>query len=249
MDFTINGKIEILRNFVPVTQPQLDGNENAKPYVIWNLYNRVCEAVKSFVILLDNHRYYDAFVIAGHAFETCCMLSYTKDDNTENNYNRYFAGSAFKRLIALLETEANLEKEISWLAYVSVLRLFYPVGASIIKNTQSAKEKHEEVIKKINFRGNTNTEKINLLKNTYKPPYIAEYINIFLDNMGNIDDGEFNRYYKRYCDYKHSNMLAPGALAGDIDVENIDWLLNLVLGIRMYLDKSTSNNNLTHYFR
>ncbi len=238
----INKKIKIIRDFVPVPQPQFNGDEHAMPYVIWNLYNRVCDAMKSFIVLLDNKRYYDAFIIAGHALETCSVLSYIKDNKTKEaqleNYNKYLALSALSRLLALLEMSENLEKDVSWNAYVCVLKIFYLEGQSIVKASKNAKEKHEEVIKKINFRLGANIEKINLLRNSYKSPSIQSFITAFSNNMGNIDEGEFDLYYTKYCNYKHSNMLAPCALAGDIDLDEIDWFLNLMLGIIMYLDKS-----------
>lgn len=250
-NFTINNKIKIISDFVPVPQPQFDGNENAMRYIIWNLYNRVCEAVKSFVVLLNNQRYYDAFLIVGHAIETCGVLSYVKDNGTEaaqlENYNKYLAQAAVGRLIAILEMVANLEENFAWDAYVSMLKMLYPVGATIIKGSQNAEEKHKEVIEKIKFRTGTNAEKIKLLKKFYAPPRIKDYITVLSNNMDNIDDGEFVRYYTKYCNYKHSNMLAPGALAGDIDIKEIDWFLNLALGIIIYLDKSKSKNIITQF--
>ncbi|AKL98136.1 DUF5677 domain-containing protein [Endomicrobium proavitum] len=240
-NFETNDKIEIIRDFVPMPQPQFNNNEHAIRYIIWNLYNRVCEALESFLVLLDNQRYYDAFIIAGHALETCSVLSYIKDNDAEavqlEKYNRYIAGSAVGRLIAILEMGSNLEQDSTWNAYVAVLKIFYPVGASIIKVTNDVEEKHKEVGEKIKFRIGANAEKIKLLRDSYKIPRITGYIAAFSKNMDNIDDGEFFRYYTKYCNYKHSNMLAPGALAGDIDAEEIDYFLDLVLGIILYLKK------------
>lgn len=246
-DFTIDNKIQIIRNFMHVSNPQFDGNENPTQYIIWNLYNRVCEAVKSFVVLLDNQKYYDSFIIAGHTLETCSMLSYIKDTDTEAvklaNYNKYMAQSAVGRLIAILEIDSNLEKDYLWKAYMLMLEIFYPVGVNVIKDTQNAEEKHKEIIEKIKFRDGTNAEKIKLLKNSYKLPRITDYISIFSKNMGNIDEGEFHRYYIKYCNHKHSNMLAPYAvLSGEVDED----ALNLMLGIIMYLEKKFTKNLSLH---
>lgn len=245
-NFTIANKIKIIHNFKPLPQPQFDGNENAMRYIIWNLYNRVCETVKSFEILLDNQRYYDAFIIAGHALETCSVLSYIKDTDSEAvqivNYDKYMAQSSVARLIAILEMDSsNLEKDCAWNAYVSLLKIFYPVGTTVIKNTQNAEEKHKEIIEQIRFRNGTNAEKIKLLKNSYKLQRITDYISIFSNNMDNIDDGEFHRYYIKYCNHKHSNMLAPyAAMHGEVDED----ALNLMLGIIMYLGISHKNLSL-----
>ena len=43
---------------------------------MWGLYHRVCEAIKSYVVLYEANRIFDAFIIAGHALETCAILSY-----------------------------------------------------------------------------------------------------------------------------------------------------------------------------
>ena len=235
----IADKIKIIRDFKPVEPPVFSGNEDAMGFVIWNLYSRVCGAIKSFLALLDNRCYYDAFIIAGHALETCAILSYIKDNSNEAEqreyYNKYLARSSVGRLIANLEMSPTLEKDISWLAYEILLKMLYPVGSSIIKDSKNAKDKHEEVIKKINYRLGSNEEKIKLLKKYYESPRIEEYITKFSDNMGNIDDGQFAMYYTKYCNYKHSNMLTPGARDGDISEEEIDWFILLLLGIVTYL--------------
>ena len=77
-------------------------------------------------------------------------------------------------------------------------------------------------------------------------PRISAYITALSNNMDNIDEGEFDRYYTKYCNYKHGNMLAPYAteMAGDVD----DDVLKIILTVRMYLDRSTSNNKLIKYY-
>ncbi|MDD5021623.1 MAG: DUF5677 domain-containing protein [Endomicrobiaceae bacterium] len=241
-DFTIDNKIQIIRNFVPVPKPQFEGNENATRYIIWNLYNRVCEAVKSFVILLDNQRYYDAFIIAGHALETCSILSYIKDNDTEaaklENYNKYIAQSSVARLIAILEMDSNLEKDYARNAYEIVLQIFCSVENTVFKYTQNTEEKHKEIIEEIKSLDEISIGTIKSVKNFYKLPRIRDYITAFSKKMGNINDKEIFMYYTKYCDYKHSNMLAPGVLAGDIDAEEIDWFIELVQNIVQYLEKS-----------
>lgn len=240
-DFTIEKKIKIIRDFVSVAQPKFNGNEHAMPYIIWNLYNRVCDAVKSFILLIDNQRYYDAFIIAGNALEACAVLSYIKDNEKEDaqleNYNKYISLSSLNRLIANLEMAENLEKDIAC-AYASVLQIFYPQGHIIIKNSKNPKDKHEEVIKKIKFRSGENIEKIKLLKKYYKSPAIQSFIKAFSDNIKNSDDGQFNLWYTKYCNYKHGNMMAPGALAGDICQEEVTWFIDLIHILVWYLDYS-----------
>jgi hypothetical protein len=137
--------------------------------------------------------------------------------------------------LAILDVDkSNLTAESAWNAYAVLLKILYPVGTSIVKNGKD----YENVIKAINLRGGTNAEKSKLLRDSFNRPDPEGYVASFSKMVGNFDDGQFARYYDKYCNYKHSNMLAPGALFGDIDEEEIDWFLNLVLGIIMYLDKS-----------
>jgi len=253
---TIDSKIKIIRDFRPVAQPHFK-NEDAIGYIIWGLYNRIFDAIKSVVVLLDNGRYYDAFLIAGHALETCAVLSYIKDNDTEmkqlKNYNKYVARSAVGSLLAILDTgESNLAIDYEWNAYVAMLCIFFPVGASIIKDKKtdgkSAAERHEAIIKVINSRRGTNAEKSKILRDSYQRPIPQDYITSFSKRFDNIDDGEFSRFYMKYCEFKHSNMLSPGALVGDINDKQIEWPLNIMLLIIVYLDKSkltpyTTKNN------
>jgi uncharacterized protein YutE (UPF0331/DUF86 family) len=236
----MDNKIKIIRDFVPVVMPVFnhDNPKDTINYIIWNLYNRVCEATKSFVFLFDNKRFYDAFLTAGHALETCAILSYVKDNSNEikqtENYHKYFARSAIGRLLAILEMDKNnLSTESAQNAYTVLLKILYPIGASIIKDGKN----YEGIIKNLNTHGGTNEEKSKLLKDSFKRPDPEGYIKSFSKRLGNFDDGQFVLYYTKYCNYKHSNMLTPGALESDIDDEEICWFLDLILSVVMYLDK------------
>lgn len=232
-------RIKIIKNYKKLPCPEFnDGNEDAYRFNVWNLYDRVYEAIKSFIILYEKQRYCDAFIIAGHALETCAILSYIKDYDSEvkrrEQYNKYFASITLGRLVANLELADDLSKEIAWMSFVSVLKLFYPVGKCIIKENKD----YEQVIKQINNRKGPNTEKIGILNKNFRSIPIAEYIKIMSDNCKNKDDGQIRRYYTKYCSIKHSNMLTPGILEENINTDTIDDMLYLILGIITYLDKS-----------
>lgn len=236
-------KLRIIKEFKPLDKPLFKGNEDSLYGVIWSLYFRVCDAFKSFCTLFENKQYYDAFIIAGHTLETCAILSYIKDGKTEEdrktNYNKYLASSALGRLKACLELEENLEHEISWQLFVVLLKIFYPVGAHIVKNKDNPKEKHEEAIKLINYRKGPNQEKVGLLNKYYAPVKTTEYIKEFRKNLPFDDKDDFNYFYSKYCSYKHSNMLTPGASFENSDeVDYFDNVLNLILGIIVYLQSS-----------
>jgi hypothetical protein len=238
--WTINNKIKIIRDFAPVAMPTVDFNnkKDTIKYIIWNLYNRVYEATQSFIALLDNKRFYDSFLIAGHALETCAVLSYIKDNKTKSaqikNYNKYIARSAVGRLLAILDMDkTNLSADSAWVNYAALFKIFYPAGAAIIKKEQQ----YEEIIKQINYCDGTNDEKIRLIKESFPHPDPKGYVKSFSKRLGNFDDGQFLKYYARYCDFKHCNLLSPGAISSDIDKNDVDYFIDLILGILMYLDK------------
>ena len=239
IDWPFEERIKIIKNYQKLPTPEFkDGNEDAYRFNVWSLYNRVYEAIKSFVVLYENQRYCDAFIIAGHALETCAILSYIKDYDDETkrreHYNNYFASITLGRLLANLELAKDLEKDISWATFVCVLRLFYPFGKCIIKDNKD----YEEIIRKINYRKGPNSEKIGLLNKSFRPVSVSEYIQTLSDNWENKDDGQFRRYYTKYCNMKHSNMLTPGILEENINADTIDDMLYLILGIMTYLDTS-----------
>lgn len=234
----IQDRLNIIKEFKPLEKPTFDGDEDSYPFLVWNLYRRVCEAIQSFVILFENQQYCDSYIIAGHAYEVCATLSYLKDYKTEDEkqekYHKYFSATVLGRLIANLEMDENLEKDISWIAFTKLLNLFYPFGKSIIKN----KEKYEEVIKLLNYRKGPNKEKINLLNKNFRLMKVREYLDTFLDNTGHIDDKTLNRFYTKYCNFKHCNILAPGIFEESTSDDIIDDALYLMLVIIIYLKTS-----------
>ncbi len=240
---------KIVKNFKPVDLPLFDGKKDAYGYVQYTLYNRIRNAISSFIVLFENERYFDAFIIAGHMLETCAVFSYIKDGATaeirREKYNRFVASSAMERLITHLKTGKDLYDDMNWRMFVCLLKIFYPVGAFIIENkkeNQDEKSVHEECISRINCRLGKNEEKIKLIKKYYKPVRINEYMTEFSLNVGKFDDGEFEKYYTKYCNFKHSNILNFGISFEDIDGsfsnEVANDVLFLILGIVMYLQRS-----------
>lgn len=243
MDLTRYDKLQIIKNFRVLPKPTFCGEEDVLYGSIWSLYYRVCESIKSFLLLFENKRFCDAYIIAGHALESCAMLSYIKDckdkEEQTNKHNKFLASSALGRLKACLELEDNLNSDASWNAFVALLKIFYPIGTYIIKDNKNPKEKHEEVIKLINYRKGSNKEKIGLFKRYYEPIKPGEYIKVFRKNIPFDDHDDFSYFYSKYCSFKHSNTLTPGLSFEDYD--NVTFFknsLNLILGLIIYLEKS-----------
>lgn len=231
------GELQSLRDFAPEPMPEFDGASDTFEYTKWHLYDRVCDGIKSFLILLDKQQIYDAFIIAGHVMETCAMLSYIKDGKTKeeriNNFYKYTARAYAGIMLEILRTSESLEKDSAWNAYTGFLQFFYPVGVNIIKDTKNPKQKHEEIIKKINNRLGTNVEKIKLIEKNYERPNIEEYLRTFSENIDSVDEQRFKHFYLKYCDFKHTNVLA--CLEWQIPDYQIERVITVLVIIVTYL--------------
>ena len=68
------------------------------------------------------------------------------------------------------------------------------------------------------------------------PIRVNEYIKTFVKNTAYFDGEQFNKFYKKYCDVKHSNMMTPGT---SFEVNTFEYFaedgIMLVLGIMYYL--------------
>lgn len=239
IDWPFEERIKIIKNFKPHPFPSFeDGNEDAYRFTVWQLYGRVCEAIKAFAILLEKDCICDAFIIAGHALETSAILSYIKDCSTseqsKENYNKYLASITIERILANLDITNNLNDPISLIVFSNLLKIFYPAGKTILKKNKD----YDNVITQINSAKTTIKEKIGILNKSFSPIKPSEYIKTLSDNFDNKDDGQFKRYYTKYCGYKHSNILTPGVSFEDFKKANINDLLYLVLGIMTYLETS-----------
>ncbi len=234
----------IIRSFVPETIPEFTGTEPMYDFIKWNLYDRVTCGLKSFVLLCDNRRFYDAFLVAGNVLETCAVLSYIKDKKTEkerlNNLNKYLARSAAGQLIRILSWGVDLHKEIDWNAYVSELELFAPVGVSIIKKMKNGKtdaENHQDMLDKLNYREGSNNDKKVLINSNYIRPDPQGYVRAFSKTFHKLDKGIFERMYDKYCDFKHINIMSYGVAAETMEEDVVDWAIEIMAGVVLYLQR------------
>ena len=236
-------RLLIIKNFKPEKMPVFSGTEPMVDYIKWNLYDRISEGCKSFVTLCENELFYDAFLVAGNLLETCSILSYIKDNNseqqTQKKLNKYLARSSAGQLISNLQMENDLSKESAWMSYEALLRIFYPVGANIIKTkkNESAKTKHEAIIDKLKYRLGPNTEKIKLISDNYNRPDPEGYIKAFSKHLQKLDDDMFRFMYNKYCAFKHVNFLSPGTMKENMSDETTQWFIDTVAIIVVYLQR------------
>jgi len=234
----------IIKSFSPEKIPDFSGTESISDFFKWNLYDRVAAGLKSFVLLCDNMRFYDAFLIAGNVLETCAVLSYIKDKKTEkerlDNLNKYLARSAAGQLIRILSWDVNLQNDLSWESYVSELKLFAPVGVNIIKKIKNGKtdaENHQEILDKLKYREGNNVDKKKLIYSNYKRPDPQGYVRAFSKTFYKLDNGNFERMYDKYCDFKHINIMSYGVAVETMKETVIDWAIELMTGIVLYLQR------------
>lgn len=234
----------IIKAFVPEKIPCFVGTEPMIDFVKWNLYERITSGLKSFDILCDNKRFYDAFLVAGNVLETCAVLSYIKDKQTEkerlNNLNKYLARSAAGQLIKILSWDDNLKRDISWNSYIAELKIFASVGASIIRKMKNGKtdaENHQEILDKLKYREGNNSDKRALINSNYVRPDPQGYVRAFSKTFHKLDNGNFERMYEKYCDFKHVNIMSCGVAAESMEEYVIDWAIEIMAGIVLYLQR------------
>ena len=236
--------LAIIIAFVPEKIPDFVGTESMFDFVIWNLYDRIANGLKSFDLLCDNRRFYDAFLVAGNVLEVCSVLSYIKDKKTEKerleHLNKYLARSAAGQLIKTLSWSDDLSKEVVWKSYESGLKLFAPVGDSIIKKQKSDKtdkEIHWDILDKLKYRDGSNADKKSLIYSNYVRPDPQGYVRAFSKTFDRLDNGNFERMYDKYCDFKHVNIMSNGVAAETMEEDVVDWAIEIMAAVVLYLQR------------
>lgn len=174
----------IIKAFVPEKIPKFVGTESMFDFVIWNLYDRIANGLKSFDLLCDNRRFYDAFLVAGNVLETCAVLSYIKDKQTEKerlkNLNKYLARSSAGQMVKILSWDDDFHN----LPHVSWSKI-----EKILTNKEFAKRYHVQQLPSKKFTS--------LLMDCFnakqkdKIPAITKLYNYVMKSGGGFDIGQF----------------------------------------------------------
>lgn len=234
----------IIKAFVPEKIPKFVGTESMFDFVVWNLYDRIANGLKSFDLLCDNRRFYDAFLVAGNVLETCAVLSYIKDKQTEKerlkNLNKYLARSSAGQMVKILSWDDDFHKDSAWNAYFAELKIFAPIGDCIIKklkNDKTDKENHQEILEKLKYRDGSNADKKALIYSNYVRPDPQGYVRAFSKTFDGLDNGNFEHMYDKYCDFKHVNMMSYGVTSETMEEDVVDWAIEIMAAVVLYLQR------------
>ena len=209
-------------------------------YTMNLLGKRILDAVETSNLLITNERYYDAYIMVGHAFETCAILCYIKDCNNDTDrierYNKYLASSLHNILYKqCLEFFNDMADDESWSLYLSILNEFNTYGESIIEKDKS----HVSYIEQLRVRNSSNEQKKDILRNNYKPIPVEYYISSFMKRLVKSKDRNwFNESYRVYCGHKHSSFNTLANHAVGIDSNYINRIKYLIEYITKYMDSS-----------
>ncbi|MDR0803878.1 MAG: hypothetical protein LBO08_02200 [Rickettsiales bacterium] len=175
---------------------------------------RLNEAVKSYLLLVDNNYLADAILIAGHILETCSIISYINDAN--GNARKYVAKSTLRCLCDVLDYDiSNLQDEDIKAAFLEGVGVLEYNGYLAIKADKERKKANATRIKFLKDPANSNADKKKCICNFYDLPIVEDYLRPFRkkiaerhakDDQKNINlDRQFVLFYATYCKVKHSN--------------------------------------------
>lgn len=206
-----------IKNFKYV-KPNIEKNKCKTPeFVITRqLFIRLHEARLSFILLVENEKFYEAAIISGHILETLGILSFIKDsDNPNYNSKIYYASSLVSEIKYFLKFKDNIDstKGLNLInnRLSESLNLFKQTSDIIFNNKNKERKTYNKSITTL-LSANTKTKtKIGELDNFYRPKspdnyikdFIKKYAEVFPDNKKDLN--MICRLYIRYCASKHSN--------------------------------------------
>lgn len=212
------------------------------------LHDRIVYAARSYSILKDNEQYFDAFIVIGHALETCAKLSYIKDcqDKKEQikRHDEYYAGSFGNDMIQALELAEDLSDDNVWDAYFQSFQLFKDLDKAIIKPGKD----RSKIINQLSNRDGSNDDKTKILNKNYSPPTIQKYIDDFAELICPNNPGWLKTVHLRYCGHKHSNIMQILEFEM-MKMHNGSMYIadNIFSRLKEYIDKSRNCDNLIPY--
>ena len=196
-------------------------------YNVHLLLNKMAESRKSYLLLMDNERFSDAVLIAGHLLENAAVINYISASLQEANtkqISKYLARETVQTLCDLFKFVGDDNVDAETQETIDFIMDDFKNRCDIVVS-KKAEQNHEELVQAIST-ATTNSEKLSIIKNNYEFPVVEDYLRPFRTDLSNFYgfpdiDKKLVLFYSSYCKIKHCGaaMYAP-ALCEDKVVMN-----------------------------
>lgn len=186
-------------------------------YNVHLLLNKMAESRKSYLLLMDNERFSDAVLIAGHLLENAAVINYISASLQEANtkqISKYLARETVQTLCDLFKFVGDDNVDAETQETIDFIMDDFKNRCDIVVS-KKAKQSHEELVQTI-LMAMTNSEKLRIIKNNYEFPVVEDYLRPFRKNLSNFYgfsgiDKKLVLFYSSYCKIKHCGaaMYAP----------------------------------------
>lgn len=186
-------------------------------YNVHLLLNKMAEARKSYLLLMDNERFTDAMLVAGHLLENAAVINYLSASLQEANtkqISKYLARETVQTLCDLFKFVGDDNVDAETQETIDFIMDDFKSRCNIVVLKKS-EQTHEELVQAIS-KAATNSEKLKIIKNNYEFPVVEDYLRPLRKNLSNFYgfsgiDKKLVLFYSSYCKIKHCGaaMYAP----------------------------------------
>ncbi len=186
-------------------------------YNVHLLLNKMAESRKSYLLLMDNERFSDAVLIAGHLLENAAVINYISTSLQEANtkqISKYLARETVQTLCDLFKFVGDDNVDAETQETIDFIMDDFKNRCDIVVS-KKAEQSHEELVQTI-LMAMTNSEKLRIIKNNYEFPVVEDYLRPFRKDLSNFYgfsgiDKKLVLFYSSYCKIKHCGaaMYAP----------------------------------------
>ncbi len=180
-------------------------------YNVHLLLNKMAESRKSYLLLMDNERFSDAVLIAGHLLENAAVINYISASLQEANTKQI---SKLQTLCDLFKFVGDDNVDAETQETIDFIMDDFKNRCDIVVS-KKAEQSHEELVQTI-LMAMTNSEKLRIIKNNYEFPVVEDYLRPFRKDLSNFYgfsgiDKKLVLFYSSYCKIKHCGaaMYAP----------------------------------------
>ncbi len=172
------------------------------------LLNKMAEARKSYLLLMDNERFTDAVLIAGHLLENAAVINYISVSLQASNtkqIKKYLARETVQTLCDLFKFVGD-DVDTETQETIDFIMDDFKNRCDIVLSKKAA-QSHEDLVQTI-LRTATNSEKLRIIRNNYEFPVVEDYLRPFRKDLSNFYDfpgidKKLVLFYSSYCKIKH----------------------------------------------